>query len=163
MDPLYFHNATVKLAHTQKHLHLQLDSKFSFNEHTNNKVSKAIKFVGILRQLRPILQRRNLLIIYKFFTRPHLDYGDVIYDQLSNVSFSSKIGSVQHNSSLAITGANSSFRDNLYRKLGLQCLQQRGWMRWLCLLYNFFQSGNHHIFITYFHKLEILTDTPTLS
>ena len=36
-------------------------------------------------------------------------------------------------------------------------------MRRLCLLYNFFQLGNHHIFITYFHKCEIVIDTSTLS
>ena len=32
-------------------------------------------------------------------TRPHLDYGDVIYDQTKTESFSSKIVSVQYNAS----------------------------------------------------------------
>ena len=60
-------------------LGLQLDSKLPFTEHTNNKISKATKAVGLLRKLQPILPRRSLLIIYKSFIRPHLDYGDVIY------------------------------------------------------------------------------------
>ena len=45
--PLYFHNTTVKLTHTRKHVGLQLDSKLSFNEHTDNKindVTKGIRF-----------------------------------------------------------------------------------------------------------------------
>ena len=41
---------------------------------------------------------------YLSFIRRHLDYGDVIYDQSENESFSSKIESVQYNASLAIAG-----------------------------------------------------------
>ena len=35
-----------------------------------------------------------LLTIYKTFIRPHLDYGDVIYDQHYNTSFHQKPESV---------------------------------------------------------------------
>ena len=77
--PLYFNNATVKLAHIQKHLGLQLDSKLSFNKHINNKISKATKVIELLCKLQPILSCRSLMIIYKSFLRFHLDYGDVIY------------------------------------------------------------------------------------
>ena len=35
--------------------------------------------------------------------RPHLDYGDVIFDQASNKSFHESLGFLQHNASLAIT------------------------------------------------------------
>ena len=52
--PLYFNNATVKLTDAQKHLGLQLDSKLLFNKHTNNKISKATKAIGLLRKLQSI-------------------------------------------------------------------------------------------------------------
>ena len=107
--PLYVNNDIVKLTHTQKHLGLQLDSKLSFSEHTNNKISKATKAIGILCKLQPGLPRRSLLTVYKSFIRPHLDYGDVIYDQPSNASFSNKIESVQYNAALAITGVIKGF------------------------------------------------------
>ena len=94
-----------KLTHTQKDLGLQLDNKLLFSEHTNNKTSKATKGIGLLHKLRPILPCRSLLTIYKSFIRPHLDSGDVIYDQLSNRSFSNIIESVQYNAALAITGS----------------------------------------------------------
>ena len=55
--PLYFNNATVKLTHTQKHRGLQLDRKLSFSEHTNNKISRARKGIGLLRKLQPALPR----------------------------------------------------------------------------------------------------------
>ena len=43
--------------------------------------------------------------IYKSFGRPHINYGDNIYDQLSNDFFIDIIEGVQDNAALAITGA----------------------------------------------------------
>ena len=37
--------------------------------------------------------------------RPHLDYGDVIFDQACNKSFHKSLEFLQYNASLAITGA----------------------------------------------------------
>ena len=66
----------------------------------------------------------------------------IIYDRPSNISFSNKIESVQHNAALAITGAiKDSYHDKLYQELGLEYLQQRRWMWQLCLLYKFLSTG----------------------
>ena len=41
-----------------------------------------------------------------WFVRPHLDYGDTIYDQPSNESFTQKTERIQYNTALiAITAA----------------------------------------------------------
>ena len=45
----------------------------------------------LLRKLQHVLLSSIVLIIYKFFIKPHAEYSDVIYDQLSNASFSNKI------------------------------------------------------------------------
>ena len=42
---------------------------------------------------------------YKSFVRPHIDYGDIIYDQPNNDSFGIMIERVQYNAVLAITAA----------------------------------------------------------
>ena len=95
-----------------------------------NKVNKTI---GLLRKLQNILPREPLLTIYKSFVRPHLDYGDVIYDQHYNNSFHQKLESIQYNAALAITGAiRGSSREKLYQKLGMESLKQRRWFRKLC-------------------------------
>ena len=95
-----------------------------------------MKGIGLLRKLRSILPRTSLLTIYKSFIRPHLDYGDVVYDQPSNDAFSNKLETVQYNAALAITGAiKGTSREKLYQELGLEYLQQRRWMRRLCLFY----------------------------
>ena len=70
--------------------------------------------IGIIRKLNNILPRSALLIIYRSFIRPHLHYGDMIYDQPENKSFSSEIESVQYNASLTITGAiRGTFQEKL--------------------------------------------------
>ena len=61
----------------------------------------------------------HLLTIYKSFTRPHLGYGDIIYDiiydQTYTASFHQKIQPVQYNSALAITGTIRGIsKDKLY-------------------------------------------------
>ena len=71
------------------------------------------------------MPRGLLLTIYKSFIRPHLDYGDVIYDQHYNNSFHSKLESIQYNAALAKTGAiRDSSWEILYQELGLESLQQ---------------------------------------
>ena len=42
-----------------------------------------------------MLSRTALIAIYKAFIWPHLDYGDVLYDQAFNNSFKEKLESIQ--------------------------------------------------------------------
>ena len=66
------------------------------------------------------LPRSSLLIIYKSFIRPHLDYGDIVYDQPNNSSLSEKIESLQYNAALAITDSTKgSSKNKLYQELNL--------------------------------------------
>ena len=83
--------------------------------------------------LQPIIPRAALLSIYKSFFRPHLNYGDVIYD-LMNESFLNKLESVQYNEALVIIGAiRGSSGEKLYQKLGLESLKSWQWHRKLLL------------------------------
>ena len=87
------------------------------------------------------LPRLPLLTIYKSFIRPHLDYGDVIYDQAYNVSFHQKLESIQYNSALAITSAiRGTSTEKLYNELGLETLEKRRWYRKLCCFYKVYKS-----------------------
>ena len=49
--------------------------------------TKINKTIGILRKLQKLLPRTALITIYNAFIRPHLDYGDILYDQAFNLSF----------------------------------------------------------------------------
>ena len=58
-----------------------------------------------LHKLHEILPRSALLTIYKDFVRPHLDYGNISYDQAYNAAFHKKLELIQYNTCLALTGA----------------------------------------------------------
>ena len=76
------------------------------------------------------------MTIYKSFIRPHLDYGDVIYDQAYNVSFQEKVESIQYNAAGAITGALcGTSKEKIFEELGLESLEHRRWHRKFCCFY----------------------------
>ena len=93
---LYFNENLVKSSSTQKHLGMILDSKLDFSLHLKNVQNKVNKTIGLLRKLQDTLPRTSLITIFKSYIRPHLDYGDIIYDRAYNTSFHQNIESIQH-------------------------------------------------------------------
>ena len=75
-----------------------LDSKLSFDKHLKSVLRKIIKTIGLLCKFQGIFRRTCLTTIYESFSRPHLDYDDIIYDQTFNGSFHQRIVSIQYNS-----------------------------------------------------------------
>ena len=98
---IIFNSNPLKKSSYQKHLGMFLDSKRDFDEHVKESLRKSI---GLIRKLRNLLPRPSLLKIYKSFVRPHLDYGDIIYDKAFIECFQKKLESTQYNAALAITG-----------------------------------------------------------
>ena len=89
-----------------------------------------------MRKLNLLLPRSSLLTVYKCFIRPHLDYGDLIYDQPNLPSLTNKIKSVQYNAALPITSAiRGTSKEKLYQELGFESLKDRRWLRRLFYLY----------------------------
>ena len=83
--------------------------------------------IGLIRRLSVNLPR-NALLIYKSFIRPHLDYGDILYDKPSNDNFQNKMEKVQYRACLMITGGiQGTSREQLYDELGLHLLVKRCW------------------------------------
>ena len=102
---VFFSNAGVEQSTGQKHLGIHLDQKLEFNVQIKGKINKGSKRTDLIRKPQSKLPRNALLTIYKHFIRPHLDSGDIVYDQLTNDSFGRKLESVQDNAALAVTGA----------------------------------------------------------
>ena len=84
---VYYNEAPVAHTTCPKHLGMHLDEKLNFSHHINQKIAKANKSIGLIRKLAHVLPRQSLITIYKSFIQPHLDYGDMIYDQPNNESF----------------------------------------------------------------------------
>ena len=123
---LNFNSNSIKQVQLQKHLGVYLDGRLDFREHFCNIFKMVNRTISLLRKLQNILPRAPLVTIYKSFKRPHLDYGDILYDQMFNNSFHEKLESTRYNATLATTGAiRRSSREKLYQELGFESLQQR--------------------------------------
>ena len=100
------------------------------------KIDQINKIIGLISKLRSVLPRHSLLTIYKSFARPHLDYGDIVYDNPGNMSFINRLESIQYNACLAITGCiRGTSREKLYSELGLESLSDRRYCRKMCFFY----------------------------
>ena len=73
--------------------------------------------------------------------KPHLDHGDILYDQAFNLSFHQKLESIQYRACLTITGAiRGTSREKIYQGLGLESLQSRWWYGKLAMFYKIYKN-----------------------
>ena len=115
---IFFNNIPISKANSQKHLGLHLDSKLFFDIHIKIILTKVNRTIGLLPKFQQVLPRPSLITIYKVFIRPHLDFGDVIFDQAFNNSFHQRLEFIQYNAALAITGAiRETSKENLYHSI----------------------------------------------
>ena len=57
--------------------------------------------IGLLHKLQNTLPGQVLITI----VRPHLDYGDILYDQAYNASFHQRLEKIQYSACIVVTGA----------------------------------------------------------
>ena len=149
-DPpaLTFNNIPVKRVLETKHLGLILDSRINFKQHIDDKLGKANKGIGIMKQIKKWVDMRALETVYKLYIRPHLEYGDLVFNaheigksKIFNTfqdsdSISFEIDSIQYQAAKVITGAwDKSNKAKLYELLGWESMQDRRTMRKLVLLH----------------------------
>ena len=127
--PVTFNNAKVVTCSTHKDLGLLLDKRLSFNENIQSKINECYKMIGFIKRLSVNLPRDPLLRNFKSFIRPHLDYGDIIYDKPHNES---KLRIFNIKNTYAIQGTS---REHLYHELGLESLGDRRWCHKLTFFY----------------------------
>ena len=133
---LYFNNAAISVKTHHEHLGLFLDQKLAFDHHLEEKIAKANQGIGLLNRLRAFLARNSLVTIFKIRVRPHLDYGNIVYDRPGNLNFTDRLEKVQYNACLAITGCfRGTCREKLYLELGLESLADRRYSRKLMRFY----------------------------
>ena len=117
-----------------------LDSKLSYENHLQSVFSRVNKAISFLRKFQPTLPRKSLLTIYKSFIRPHLDYGDVIYDRAYNESFHQNLESLQYSAAISITGAiRGTSSEKLFQELRLE---DTGWENY-ALFYKLIKEQSH--------------------
>ena len=71
-----------------------------------------------------VLLRESLVTIYKSFIRPHLDYGDIIYDQANNSSLHQNFESIQYSVSDYKRNKKNLSKKKFCQELGFDSPQQ---------------------------------------
>ena len=79
-SPVKINNNNITRCSHQKHLGVTFESNFNFNTPIDLQIKKCKKMIGLIRQISVNLPDNALLSIYKSFTRPHLDYGYILYN-----------------------------------------------------------------------------------
>ena len=82
--PLFMQNQQISEVPEHKHLGVILSNDCSWSAHIKYVTEKAWKRINVIRSLKFTLNRRSLETIYLSFIRPLLEYGDVIFDNLTN-------------------------------------------------------------------------------
>ena len=127
-SPINLNNNNFSKCPYQKHLGIVLDSKLNFNAHVDQRIKKCNRIIDLIRRLSINLPQKASLTIYKSFVRPHLNYGDILYDKPNNENFQNKSENVQYRACLVTTGAiQGTSRTKIYDELGLHSLIKRRW------------------------------------
>ena len=132
---LFMSNTEIPPVTSHKHLGIFLSSDGSWDSHISNSIKKAWKRIGVMRHLKTRLDRLSLQIMYFSFIRPILEYGDVIWDNVSQ-GLKDQLDKVQNEAARIVTGCTKlvSIID-LYQESGWETLCHRRRKHKLILFY----------------------------
>ena len=92
-------NTDIPSVISHKHLSIFLSKDGSWDFHIGKSIDRAWKRIGVMR----LLDRLSLQIIYFSFIRPISEYGDVIWDNLSQ-EMKDQLDKVQNEAARIVTG-----------------------------------------------------------
>ena len=122
---LYLNNTKLERVSTFLQLGLHLDEKMSWVSHVTHLISKANKNIELKWKVSLSLRRTCAETIYKYYIRPQLGYGCVIYDS-GNQHLKYLLEGVQHRAVIACTRAfNWTPSSPLLREVGWTTLEVR--------------------------------------
>ena len=113
--------------------------------------------IVLVRRLSVKRPRNALQRIYKSFIRPHLGYGNVLYDKPSNDNFQNKMEKVQYRACLAITvGIQETSRENFpFQEIYLHRLSSASIIRQIPTRRNSFKGSFFPYCINEWNKLKL--------
>jgi len=91
--------------HTFKYLGVVLDSALQWNDHISHVTKKLSQVIGIMKCLKPFINKQALLTIYSSLFLPHLQYCSTVWDQGSKV-YMDKLQKLQNRAGRVILGCD---------------------------------------------------------
>ena len=118
-------NVQIQEVSSHKHLGLYFSNDCSWHQHIDYIKQKAWFRIHIMRKLKFKLDHKSLETIYLTFTRPLLEYGDVIWDNCTQYE-KNELDKIQNEAARITTGTTKLVSlDNLYKEVGWQTLHRR--------------------------------------
>ena len=111
---VYFNNIPVSSTSVHKHLGMLLDDKLSYEHHLQFVLNKDKRTIDLLRKFQQTLPRQSLITTYKSFIRPHLDYGDIVYDLIPPNNNVHATRSSQNNKISSFKTKHNFFNDSFF-------------------------------------------------
>ena len=119
-----------------KHLGVTFLSNGKWSAHIDNIISQASKRINILRKVKYLLNRNNILKLYTTFIRPLLEYLSEVWNNCSEQD-STRLERIQLEAARIATGLPSySSKASLLFESGLETLESRRRKKCLCQMYN---------------------------
>ena len=115
----------IKQVDSHKHLGIFFSNTCTWNTHLEYVLDKAWSRINIMRRLKYTLDRKSLEILYISFIRPLLEYGDVVFCNISRYEVE-QLESVQIEAARLVTGATKLVSlEKLYVEVGWDTLECR--------------------------------------
>ena len=151
--PLVFNGVPVARESSTKHLGVVLDDRLSFRKHIKEAIVKAKKGLALMKFLSKWVTSTILDKTYKLYVRPHLDYGDIIYDgQLIDMMHA--LESMQYQAGLIVSKCwKGTNRQKLYNELGWESLSERRVYRRFALYFKIINNETPEYLREHIHHL----------
>jgi hypothetical protein len=93
-----------KQAATTKYLGIKIHENMTWSDHIRDICSKINRRIGILKQVRHILPRQELVTLYNSIVLPLMDYGDLIWGDKNNKLLMEDLHIMQNKAAKVILG-----------------------------------------------------------
>ena len=103
---VYIDNVIIKEVETHKHLGLTISEDGNWNEHVKNIMIKVSFRLSVFRRVKFKLKMSHLQTIYISFIRPLMEYGDIVWDNITDY-LKQSLESLQLEPARIVTGATT--------------------------------------------------------
>ena len=101
---LALNNVKIEKVNCHKHFGIILNDRLSWTDHIDFVCKKASKKLGLLNKNKNAFSRNVLIKLYKSTILPVIEYGSVLYDDMS-LNLSSKVKNIHRRAAIICTGA----------------------------------------------------------
>jgi len=101
---IHMNNVELKKVTSHTHLGLTLNESLTWDDHVDRITMKASKRVDCLKRIRFLVPRSTLETLYKSMVRPLLEYGAVIFDNMT-IKLNTRLEKIQRSAAIACSGA----------------------------------------------------------